>query len=235
MNMDLTTKIESINHMIKNGDYNNVINVLKVLAQEYPTEGIIPYYLGHMCIFAKEEKLACKYFLTAINMNYITADLYLCLALLQKDFVSVSDAERSFIRALELSDTKELTWVCLSCLSVFYIENGKELLNKFLSAYTSIIYNDKYKNFISKTIIEGHTAPVAGSTYESGLPLSNERAENVKNYCLSSDSGVDTSKLSSALEAVGLSNSKPVYGSDGNVDMTASRRVSFRFVVNITK
>ena len=112
-------------------------------------------------------------------------------------------------------------------------EDGKALLNNFLSAYTAIIYNDKYNGFIDKTRIEGHTAPVAGSTYESGLPLSQERADNVKNYCLSAETGVDTSKLAANLEAVGMSNSKPVYDSNGNVDLAACRRVSFRFIINI--
>lgn len=117
--------------------------------------------------------------------------------------------------------------------SAVITDAGKTLLNKFIKAYTTIAYNEKYNGFISKTLVEGHTAPVSGSTYESGLPLSEQRANNVKEYCLSSDTGVDTSKLSTALEAVGLSNSKPVYGSDGKVDMAACRRVSFRFIVDI--
>lgn len=109
---------------------------------------------------------------------------------------------------------------------------GKEFLNKFLKAYTSIIYNEKYDGFISKTMIEGHIAPVSGTTYEGGMPLSEKRAENVKNYCLSGETGVDTSRLESTLETVGYSQSRPVYDSDGNVDIEASRRVSFRFIVN---
>lgn len=114
-------------------------------------------------------------------------------------------------------------------------EDGKALLNKFLNAYTSIIYNDKYDGFISKTKIEGHIAPVAGSTYESGLQLSQERADNVKNYCLSANSNADIGRLTANLESVGMSNSKPIYDADGNVDMAACRRVSFRFLVNIDK
>lgn len=113
--------------------------------------------------------------------------------------------------------------------------DGKVLLNKFLAAYTSIVYNEKYNGFISKTMVEGHTAPVSGSTFESGLPLSEERANNVKDYCLSGDTGVDTSKLTTTLEAVGLSNSKPIYDSNGEIDMAACRRVSFRFIVNLNQ
>lgn len=51
-------------------------------------------------------------------------------------------------------------------------------------------------------------------------------------YCLSSETGVDTSKLAKTMETVGYSQSRPAYDSDGNVDIAASRRVSFRFVVN---
>ncbi len=112
---------------------------------------------------------------------------------------------------------------------------GKEFLNKFVKAYTSIIYNEKYDGFISKTMVEGHIAPVSGTTYEGGLPLSEKRAENVMNYCLSEDTGVDTAKLAATMETIGYSQSKPVYDNDGNVDFAASRRVSFRFIINIDK
>lgn len=110
---------------------------------------------------------------------------------------------------------------------------GKAFLNKFIKAYTTVAFSEKYEGFISKTMVEGHTAPIEGSTYASGLQLSEERALNVKNYCLSADTGVDVSKISKTLENVGYSNSKPIYDADGNVDLAASRRVSFRFIVNV--
>lgn len=109
--------------------------------------------------------------------------------------------------------------------SAVLTDQGKTFLDKFIKAYTSIICSDKYAGFITKTMVEGHSAPVAGVTYEGGLNLSVQRATNVMNYCLSSASGLE-------LEAIGYSNSKPVYNSDGNVDMAASRRVSFRFLIN---
>ncbi len=111
-------------------------------------------------------------------------------------------------------------------------DDGKAFLNKFIRAYTTVVSSDKYASFITKTMIEGHTAPVSGSTYASGLQLSEERASNVKNYCLSAETGVNVSAIANKLEAVGYSNSKPVYKADGSVDMDASRRVSFRFMVN---
>ncbi len=112
-------------------------------------------------------------------------------------------------------------------------DEGKTFLNKFVNIYTTIVFSEKYDGFVSKTMVEGHTAPVAGSTYESGLPLSEERAKNVKDYCTSAKTDVDTTKLIEALDAVGYSNSKPIKDANGNVDMAASRRVSFRFIINI--
>ena len=117
--------------------------------------------------------------------------------------------------------------------SAVLTDEGKTFLNKFIKVYTTVAFSDKYSGFISKTMIEGHTAPISGSTYEGSLPLSQERADNVKNYCLSAETGVNVSDIANTLEAVGYSNSQPVYGADGNVDLDASRRVSFRFLVNI--
>jgi len=112
-------------------------------------------------------------------------------------------------------------------------DDGKAFLNSFIEIYTSIAFSDNYNGFISKTIIEGHTAPLQGSTYESGLALSQERADVVMNYCLSDETNVDTSVLAESLEAVGMSNSKPIMDNDGNVNLEASRRVSFKFIINI--
>lgn len=114
--------------------------------------------------------------------------------------------------------------------------DGKAFLNKFIKAYTEIVFSDKYNDFVERTVVEGHTAPLAGSTYESGLPLSEQRADTVKAYCLSADTGIDagyTSALNTSLEAKGYSNSKPITDENGNVDKEASRRVSFRFIINL--
>ena len=112
-------------------------------------------------------------------------------------------------------------------------DEGKALLNKFIKAYSSVAYSDKYSGFISSTMVEGHTAPVPGSTYAGDLTLSQERADNVKNYILSGETGVDLSEKANNFEAIGCSISQPVYKEDGSVDMDASRRVSFRFLINV--
>lgn len=110
---------------------------------------------------------------------------------------------------------------------------GKAFLDKFVRAYTSIAYSEEYDGFISKTFVEGHTAPTADATYASDMQLSVDRATNVKNYCVSTTDGVAVARFIDTLDAVGYSNSQPIYNSDGSVNMDASRRVSFRFMLNI--
>lgn len=111
--------------------------------------------------------------------------------------------------------------------------DGKAFLNKFIKVYNNIAFSDKYAGFISKTLVEGHIAPVSGSTFDSGYPLSIERATNVLNYCLSKDSGVNLGAFAADFEPVGYSNTQPIYNDDGSVNMAASRRVSFRFMVSL--
>ena len=115
-------------------------------------------------------------------------------------------------------------------------DEGRAFLKKFINAYSSVVYKPEYDGFISKIMVEGHTAPVSGSTYENGLPLSEKRAEVVKEYCLSVDTGISAEtneKLASDLEAKGVSNSKPIKDESGNIDTAASRRVTFRFLINM--
>ncbi len=111
---------------------------------------------------------------------------------------------------------------------------GKAILNTFIQTYANVIYSEKYSGFITKTLVEGHTAPLAGSTYASGYALSVERATNVMNYCLSPEAGMDpSSPMATTMEAVGYSNSQPIYDENGEVNLEASRRVSFRFLVSV--
>ena len=107
-------------------------------------------------------------------------------------------------------------------------DDGKAVLDKFISVYTSVINNDKYKGFVATTMVEGHVAPVNGDTYEDGLPLSESRANNVKDYCVTKGGLAEE-----FFKSVAYSNSRPVKDADGNVDMAASRRVSFRFMINL--
>lgn len=113
-------------------------------------------------------------------------------------------------------------------------ESGKAFLRKFSRAYASVICDEEYKGFISKIIVEGHTD--TNGSYDYNMQLSQRRAENVKAVCLAGDVGLTTdakNMLNSKMFAVGCSYDRPVADESGNVDMEASRRVTFRFLVNI--
>lgn len=108
--------------------------------------------------------------------------------------------------------------------------NGKDLLKEFMAVYTSVVFSKDYENFVSKILIEGHT-DTSGSQ-ELNQQLSLERAESVRDFCLSEECGNYADTLQPMLEAVGCGYDKPIYDENGEVDMDASRRVSFKFIVN---
>ena len=115
-------------------------------------------------------------------------------------------------------------------------KEGEAFLQQFTQIYTSTVYSDKYADFVSRILVEGHTD--TDGAYDYNLKLSQERADNVMAYCLSPECGVDSAyaeAFAQSLEAVGYSYDKPVYDADGNVDMAASRRVAFRFIINLAE
>ena len=112
--------------------------------------------------------------------------------------------------------------------------NGKVLLRDFMEVYTSVVFSDEYEDFVAKILVEGHT-DTSGS-HELNQQLSLDRANSVMSYCLSEDCGIgaeSVSALTDMMEAAGYAYDKPVYNENGEVDMEASRRVAFRFFVNV--
>lgn len=107
----------------------------------------------------------------------------------------------------------------------------KLFLQKFLTVYTTIVYNPKYEGFLSQVLVEGHTD--SDGDYDYNLALSQNRADNVRAFCLSKESGVEAyaAELESSLEAIGYSYDRLIYDANGNEDKDASRRVSFRFLI----
>lgn len=113
-------------------------------------------------------------------------------------------------------------------------DEGKASLKEFFVVFAEVAFSEEYEGLVTKVVVEGHSAPLATSTYESGLPLSQERAANVRDFCLSEEIGLDAQlleRLADKLVAEGLSNSQPILDADGQVNLEASRRVTFRFYV----
>lgn len=112
---------------------------------------------------------------------------------------------------------------------------GRAFLNQFVDVYTTVVFDEKYDGFISRILVEGHTD--TNGSYEMNLELSQNRADSVKAYCLSDDCGVSADRLAaleSMIQAEGRSYDQPIYGENGEVDMAASRRVSFRLLISLT-
>ena len=115
-------------------------------------------------------------------------------------------------------------------------QSGKDFLAEYVGIYNDIVLNSEYNKYVGYILIQGHTAPLADSTYESGLPLSRDRANAVREFILSEQAGTSPEnavKLGYLLVSEGCSNERPVLKADGTVDLAASRRVTFRVLFHI--
>ena len=104
-------------------------------------------------------------------------------------------------------------------------DSGKQYLDGFLDVYSSVITSDQYSGAVASILIEGHTD--TNGEYDYNMTLSKQRAQAVADYCLERQPG-----LANILQTRGCSYDNPVYDASGNVDMAASRRVLFKFILN---
>ena len=111
-------------------------------------------------------------------------------------------------------------------------EEGKAVLRDIFGVYCSVLSQEKYRGFVSRIVIVGHT-DTAGS-YDYNLELSQKRAEAVRDFCLSDECGIENVEwLRILLDAEGHSYDEPVYEADGSVNMDASRRVEIQFKIDL--
>lgn len=103
-------------------------------------------------------------------------------------------------------------------------EEGKKYVDTFVDIYTAVILKDDYVPYLSEIIVEGHT-DTAGS-YSYNQTLSQNRADSIKSQAINRNSAIE-----SIIHSEGCSYDYPIYNEDGSVNMDASRRVTFRFVL----
>ena len=101
---------------------------------------------------------------------------------------------------------------------------GQTYLDKFMKAYTSVLLKEENASYVSKIVVEGHTD--TDGTYSYNLKLSQNRADSVVKRC-----AITYPQIANSIQAVGCSYDYPVYNDDGTVNMEASRRVTFSFVL----
>ncbi|MGB3366013.1 MAG: OmpA family protein [Acidaminobacteraceae bacterium] len=109
--------------------------------------------------------------------------------------------------------------------------NGKQFLDEFIPVYLEVLLDEDVSEYIGEVIIEGHTD--TSGNYQYNLDLSQKRAFDVAKYIISDNfTSLDDSnkeKLKKIMTANGKSFSSPILDSKGDVDLSASRRVEFKF------
>ena len=105
-------------------------------------------------------------------------------------------------------------------------DEGKAYLDEFLDAYSSVVLSDAHAGNISQIIVEGHTD--SDGTYDQNMVLSENRALAVAEYCLSRHPA-----LAEIMVTKGYAYDQLVYDENGVEDKAASRRVVFKFILNV--
>ena len=105
-------------------------------------------------------------------------------------------------------------------------EEGKKEMEVFLETYFDVLKGWKDVGYITGVQIDGYAD--TNGDYDHNLELSQERAEGVLQYCREKVPG-----LGEMATAVGHSYDNPVMREDGTIDMDASRRVEFRFLLKM--
>ena len=103
-----------------------------------------------------------------------------------------------------------------------------------MRVFAGVITRPDLSGDIEAVMFEGHTD--SQGSYDYNLTLSQKRAEAVLRYCIESEAnGLDDAQrmqLQSLSNAEGYSFSDPIYDSEGNEDMDASRRVAIKFFLS---
>lgn len=113
--------------------------------------------------------------------------------------------------------------------------DGRQYIDSFMGVYASVITAEEFSDYISQVLFEGHTD--SSGSYGYNLTLSQKRAEEVLNYCISSNynglNEIQKSTLQGLSTAIGYSSSDPILTETGREDMDASRRVSIKFYIKV--
>lgn len=222
-------------------NYSSVSSLTKFLVSVRDETG----KYGVMDTFSGEMLLPIEY--TRVNYCYDNDCIYALneddqweiYATHENDYAAAEKVKRTVLTALDAAFKKEgisatvdlqTGEVALDNTVLFELDKadlsaeGKTFLQKFMRAYTSVVFDEKYEGYIDSILIEGHTD--TDGTRAHNLELSQNRADNVMAYCLSDECG-DSTDIADMFSAVGIADDRPVMKDDGTVNMEASRRVTF--------
>lgn len=108
---------------------------------------------------------------------------------------------------------------------------GKAYLEKFFTAYSSVVLDEKYSGVLKEISFEGNTDSDGESGYN--MMLSENRANAVMEYCSSLLDEKQGAVFNELAASRGYGESDLVYDEDGYEDKDASRRVAIKFILNV--
>lgn len=148
----------------------------------------------------------------------------------------IEDLNQSFINSNLEMEIDPQTGAILFSSGVFFdydsadvSDEGLNSLKSFVPQYIKILLSEKYKNYVSQIIVEGHTDQEGSYLYN--LELSQNRSFAVVEKIFSDEfpEFYGQAELKELITSNGRSFTVPIYDSSGEVDRVKSRRVEFKF------
>ena len=109
-------------------------------------------------------------------MGYKNSDVYLAIALLEKEY-DFNSAENYFLKALDLAETNEIKWFSLATVIAFYIENGMYMKAEKYIKKIMLYYPDNYEGFHLHIMIKA-----LRETFEETTAYMNKLPEKFKSH-----------------------------------------------------
>lgn len=146
--------IDAVETLLADDNYQQALDILKDLSEQYPNNGIISYYLGRLSIIGKDDELAVQYFLKAEEMGYKDVGMYLSVAMFFNEAGAVREAEKYFMKADKIAYGDEYKWAALSAMAVFYIENSMYLKAERIIKDILKLFPENYQGYHLHILVE---------------------------------------------------------------------------------
>lgn len=169
----------------------------------------------------------------AQDLKEMSDDSLKQVAIVQKDILEALQAAYA-AAGIEVEIDEQSGKITMSDSILFGLDSaelsgeGKDYLDRFLKVYADVVLDEgsDYYDYIDAILLEGHTD--SSGDYAYNQQLSEARAEAVDDYCYEL-----YPSLSNYIDTAGRASDDLIYDENGEEDREASRRVTFKILLDL--
>lgn len=124
---EIENRVGTAEELIRRRSYQEALDILSEAAKADPENGRIAFDLGNIAVFQEEFELALKYYTEAEKRGYGSYRVYQNMAVAKEKTGEWKQAERAYLKAVELTQTQEERLIVLSAQALFYLRGNMML------------------------------------------------------------------------------------------------------------